>query len=77
MKLLRYGPVGEEQPGLLDEHGTIRSLTGILPDLTGGTSRRQALNASLRSIPPHCLPSADSRAWECRSPGPASFLPLA
>ena len=34
MKLLRYGPAGHEQPGLLDAHGRIRSLAGSIPDLT-------------------------------------------
>ncbi|MCW2282886.1 2-keto-4-pentenoate hydratase/2-oxohepta-3-ene-1,7-dioic acid hydratase in catechol pathway [Rhodoblastus acidophilus] len=33
MKLLRYGPTGEEKPGLLDAHGRIRDLSGVIPDL--------------------------------------------
>ncbi|MCW2273958.1 hypothetical protein GJ654_07820 [Rhodoblastus acidophilus] len=33
MKLLRYGPAGEEKPGLLDSQGRIRDLSGVIPDL--------------------------------------------
>lgn len=28
MKLLRYGPEGQEKPGLLDDQGRIRDLSG-------------------------------------------------
>jgi 2-keto-4-pentenoate hydratase/2-oxohepta-3-ene-1,7-dioic acid hydratase in catechol pathway len=35
MKLLRYGPPGEEKPGVLDGDGKIRDLSGIIPDLAG------------------------------------------
>ena len=34
MKLLRYGPKGQEKPGLLDGDGRIRDLSGVIPDLT-------------------------------------------
>ncbi len=37
MKLLRYGPAGQEKPGLLDADGTIRDLSGVIPDITGAT----------------------------------------
>ena len=35
MKLLRVGPVGEEKPALLDEHGVIRDLSDIIEDVAG------------------------------------------
>ena len=35
MKLLRYGPAGAEKPGLLDDDGAIRDLSGIVTDLSG------------------------------------------
>lgn len=35
MKLLRYGPAGQEKPGLLDSEGQIRDLSGVIPDLSG------------------------------------------
>ncbi|MCW3848888.1 fumarylacetoacetate hydrolase family protein [Sphingomonas sp. LB-2] len=34
MKLLRYGPAGQEKPGLLDAAGAIRDLSGVIADLT-------------------------------------------
>jgi 2-keto-4-pentenoate hydratase/2-oxohepta-3-ene-1,7-dioic acid hydratase in catechol pathway len=35
MKLLRYGPPGQEKPGILDRDGTIRDLSSIVPDIAG------------------------------------------
>jgi 2-keto-4-pentenoate hydratase/2-oxohepta-3-ene-1,7-dioic acid hydratase in catechol pathway len=35
MKLLRYGPAGEERPALLASDGTIRDLSGIIQDVDG------------------------------------------
>jgi len=58
MKLLRYGPAGHEQPGILDSNGRIRSLTGSVPDLTpqhlsaAGLKRLAAIDpASLPAVP--------------------------
>jgi 2,4-diketo-3-deoxy-L-fuconate hydrolase len=58
MKLLRYGPAGHEQPGLLDAHGRIRSLAGSLQDLTpqhlsaAGLAKLAAIDpASLAVVP--------------------------
>lgn len=33
MKLLRYGAVGQERPGILDSEGNIRDLTTVVPDI--------------------------------------------
>ncbi|QRZ13135.1 ureidoglycolate lyase [Paracoccus methylovorus] len=35
MKLLRYGPPGQEKPGLLDAEGRIRDLSAHIPDIAG------------------------------------------
>ncbi|MBN8891815.1 MAG: hypothetical protein BGP12_22640 [Rhodospirillales bacterium 70-18] len=35
MKLLRYGPVGAEKPGILDAQGGIRDLSDIIKDIDG------------------------------------------
>jgi 2-keto-4-pentenoate hydratase/2-oxohepta-3-ene-1,7-dioic acid hydratase in catechol pathway len=35
MKLLRYGPKGQEKPGLLDDAGAIRDLSGVVKDIDG------------------------------------------
>ncbi|HUE44984.1 MAG TPA: fumarylacetoacetate hydrolase family protein [Aestuariivirgaceae bacterium] len=34
MKLLRYGPAGQEKPGILDSQGQIRDLSGVVDDIT-------------------------------------------
>jgi len=34
MKLLRYGPKGAEKPACLDQAGTLRSLAGVIADIT-------------------------------------------
>jgi 2,4-diketo-3-deoxy-L-fuconate hydrolase len=34
MKLLRYGPAGSEKPGLLDQKGQIRDLSGVIGQLS-------------------------------------------
>jgi 2,4-didehydro-3-deoxy-L-rhamnonate hydrolase len=35
MKLVRYGLVGKEKPGLIDADGKLRDVSSIVPDLTG------------------------------------------
>lgn len=55
MKLLRYGPPGEEQPGLLDAEGRIRSLDGVIDDVAGAALSAASLQR-LRAIDPATLP---------------------
>ncbi|MEO9896787.1 MAG: fumarylacetoacetate hydrolase family protein [Paracoccaceae bacterium] len=66
MKLLRYGPVGREKPGLLDANGEIRDLSGVIPDLTGAVLSDEGL-AAIRAIDPTVLPLAmgDTRIGPC------------
>ena len=40
MKLLRYGPRGQEKPGILDADGQIRDLSGVIGDLAGDVLTR-------------------------------------
>lgn len=58
MKLLRFGPVGAEKPGLLDDAGTIRDLSGVISDLSGDTLSVESL-AKLRSLDTASLPAVD------------------
>lgn len=37
MKLLRFGPKGQEKPGVLDASGTLRDLSGVIADINGAT----------------------------------------
>jgi 2-keto-4-pentenoate hydratase/2-oxohepta-3-ene-1,7-dioic acid hydratase in catechol pathway len=56
MKLLRFGPKGNEKPGLLDANGVIRDLSGVLPDLTSAQLAGGAL-ARLADVDPSRLPA--------------------
>ncbi|WP_283148836.1 fumarylacetoacetate hydrolase family protein [Silvimonas soli] len=56
MKLLRYGPIGQEKPAALDARGVIRDLSMLLPDLTGKQLDAVTLNA-LTAIDLTRLPS--------------------
>jgi ureidoglycolate lyase len=58
MKLLRYGPAGQEKPGLLDSEGGIRDLSGVIPDLTGGALSPASL-ARLAALDPASLPKVE------------------
>ena len=55
MKLLRYGPEGKEQPGIIDAAGRIRSMNGVVDDVAGAALSAASLNR-LRSIDPASLP---------------------
>lgn len=55
MKLLRYGPVGQERPGLLDPQGAIRDLGDIIGDL-GPDQLSPASLDRLRALDPSRLP---------------------
>ena len=57
MKLLRYGPAGQEKPGLMFE-GSIRDLSDHIDDLSGD-ALSDASMAKLRAINPDDLPIVD------------------
>lgn len=61
MKLLRYGPVGQEKPGLLDTDGKIRSLAGIIDDVAGQALSPDSL-ARLQALDPASLPIVENDA---------------
>ena len=58
MRLLRYGAKGQEQPGMLDRDGRIRSLAGVVPDIAGEALSDAGL-ARLRAVDPATLPLVD------------------
>jgi 2,4-didehydro-3-deoxy-L-rhamnonate hydrolase len=55
MKLLRFGPAGQEKPGLLDQQNQIRDLSGVLPDISGSTIGKGLLGR-LSGLDPKSLP---------------------
>src|SRR5256886_8401474 len=56
VKLLRYGPAGREQPGMLDPHGIVRSLGGHVRDI-GPEEISPAGLRRLAAIDPSSLPA--------------------
>ncbi len=66
MKLLRFGADGAEKPGLLDDDGQIRDLSGIVDDIAGATLSDAGL-AKIAAIDPSTLPvvPGDTRLGPC------------
>lgn len=60
MKLLRYGPAGQERPGLLDAAGRIRTLYPAIQDLTWDMFTPESLEV-LRAVDPEKLPLVDGQ----------------
>ncbi len=58
MKLLRYGPKGEEKPGLLDEQGRLRDLSGQISDIQGEILAPERLQA-LAKLDTASLPAVE------------------
>ena len=59
MKLVRYGQVGQERPGLLDAQGRIRDLSAHVPDIAGPALLPATLDR-LRALDAESLPLAAS-----------------
>ena len=55
MKLLRFGEMGQEKPGILDSNGNIRDLSGHISDINGETISEDGLN-KISSIDQMSLP---------------------
>ena len=74
MKLLRYGPPGQEKPGLLDAAGDIRDLSGMIADVAGDALLPESLER-LRRLDTATLPkvSGSPRLGACVS-GVGKFL---
>jgi 2-keto-4-pentenoate hydratase/2-oxohepta-3-ene-1,7-dioic acid hydratase in catechol pathway len=55
MKLVRFGPAGQEKPGILDADGKIRDLSSVVPDIAGDALSPSGFarirNAAIGSLP--------------------------
>ncbi|MCZ8543818.1 fumarylacetoacetate hydrolase family protein [Mesorhizobium qingshengii] len=60
MKLLRYGEVGSERPGLLDADGTIRDLSAHVTDIAGTTLHPASLEM-LSKLDAKSLPAVSGK----------------
>ncbi|UTW12112.1 fumarylacetoacetate hydrolase family protein [Marinobacterium rhizophilum] len=55
MKLLRYGPAGQEKPGVLDDDGQVRDLSDVVPDIAGAVLSNESI-ARLKGLDISTLP---------------------
>jgi 2-keto-4-pentenoate hydratase/2-oxohepta-3-ene-1,7-dioic acid hydratase in catechol pathway len=76
MKLLRYGKLGKEKPGILDSQGRIRDLSAHVSDIEGTTISPKAL-AKLKKINIESLPlvKGKPRIGACVS-NPQKFIAI-
>lgn len=60
MKLVRYGALGQEKPGLIDKSGQLRDLSAHVKDLNGEAYAPASL-AKLAALDPSKLPAVDGK----------------
>jgi 2,4-didehydro-3-deoxy-L-rhamnonate hydrolase len=60
MKLVRYGAIGQEKPGLIDKSGQLRDLSAHVKDLTGDAFSPASL-AKFAGLDPAKLPAVDGK----------------
>ena len=76
MKLLRYGPKGQEKPGLLDADGKIRDLSGHVADITPAEIGPDAIER-LKAIDPASLPLVeDNQRYGVPVSGTTKFIAI-
>ncbi|MBU2994630.1 fumarylacetoacetate hydrolase family protein [Octadecabacter sp. 1_MG-2023] len=63
MKLLRYGPIGQEKPGCLDVDGRVRDLSGHVDDIAGDALLPETI-ARLKGLDVSTLPVVDGTPQE-------------
>ena len=61
MKLVRFGPEGQEKPGLVDGDGRIRDISAVVDDIAGATLGDETI-AKLRALDTASLPLAPEGA---------------
>src|SRR6202162_3583895 len=60
MKLVRYGAIGQEKPGLIDKSGQLRDLSGHVKDLDGEAYAPASL-AKLAALDAAKLPAVSGK----------------
>ncbi len=68
MKLLRYGPVGQEKPGMLDRDGKIRDLSGVVSDINGESLSPASLQKLRGVMATISLPLSSKRVTSATNP---------
>ncbi|EJN00109.1 fumarylacetoacetate hydrolase family protein [Phyllobacterium sp. YR531] len=73
MKLLRYGPLGQEKPGLVDKDGKVRDLSGHVKDIAGDAISPEGLK-KLAAIDPASLPIVEVERYGACVSGTGKFI---
>ena len=76
MKLVRYGQMGREKPGLIDADGKLRDLSHVIADVTPEHLSDKALAKLARIKPLLCRSSRASLAWVAPSAMSVNSSPL-
>ncbi|MEO1112997.1 MAG: ureidoglycolate lyase, partial [Pseudomonadota bacterium] len=69
MKLLRYGPAGQEKPGLLDDDGRVRDLSAHVSDISADNLLPEKL-AQLKGLDVSSLPVVSGQPQQDLRLGP-------
>ncbi|MGN8021030.1 fumarylacetoacetate hydrolase family protein [Phyllobacterium sp. 22229] len=73
MKLVRYGPAGQEKPGLVDKDGKVRDLSAHVGDIAGEAISPAGLK-KLASIDPASLPEVTVDRYGACVAGTGKFI---
>ncbi|ATU93249.1 fumarylacetoacetate hydrolase family protein [Phyllobacterium zundukense] len=73
MKLLRYGPAGQEKPGLVDKDGKVRDLSGHVKDIAGDAISPEGLSR-LAALDPASLPVVEVTRYGPCVAGTGKFI---
>ena len=73
MKLVRYGPAGQEKPGLVDKDGKVRDLSAHVGDIAGEAISPAGLK-KLASIDPASLPEVTVDRYGTCVAGTGKFI---
>ena len=74
MKLVRYGTMGQEKPGLIDKSGQLRDLSDHVKDLTGEAYAPASLT-KLARLDTSKLPAVDGQNAPLTSRSDPSWAP--
>ncbi|QND51381.1 fumarylacetoacetate hydrolase family protein [Phyllobacterium sp. 628] len=73
MKLVRYGPAGQEKPGLVDKDGKVRDLSAHVKDIAGEAISPEGLK-KLAAIDPASLPVVEVARYGACVSGTGKFI---
>lgn len=76
MKLVRFGPPGQEKPGLIDADDVLRDLSGLVPDIGGAQLGRDAIAALARHDPATLPQVAGEPRLGCPVAGVGKFVAI-